>query len=455
MKAKFYHSLLFLAIVSLVGLSSCEKDFPEFDFENNQTEITTRDQADNGAPVTYGFWAGQHIDVGSLVVSNDEDNIYVTFNTSGNWWLQVTHLHISTTLQGIPSNKKGTPVPGQFEYQTIHNPRVQTYTYSVPNTWAEGEDLVIAAHAEVVLLDENGNVIQEETGFGGDNAGTGPRWWFWAGYSVANDNTGNTGGDTGEIGGDGDDDGDGDGDSDGDGDGDGEGDGDGDGDGEGEGEGEGDGDGDGDGDGEGEGDGGDDGDDEGGAITPPTQGYAWVTDTLASPTTGSIPSEEIDGRIFVAVSGFSDDAGEPNGFGKAIVDENGAKIGEMTIYYPYAENLKSGTVWARSSSAAKNDAEPFWYIKITMFDGYSLDTAGFYFVSIGDDSNPAINLPNAVNFPGDYFTRKPAEGSNTYTLYLNDDALSNIDFTYGFYVSSFVEYTSTGNSTEKFVSRKN
>ncbi len=186
MKTHFYKPLLLAAAIVLFGLVACEKEHQDFGDEQgakSENSVIYKTQPANGAPVTFGFWAGRHINAGNLLVSNDEQNLYITFKTTGNWWLQLTHLHIATTLGGVP-NRNGTPVPGHFQYKTTHNPRVQTFTYTIPKTWAEGQNLVIAAHAEVVLLDANGRVIQSETAFGGDTPGPGKRWWFWASYTV-------------------------------------------------------------------------------------------------------------------------------------------------------------------------------------------------------------------------------------------------------------------------------
>lgn len=200
MKIQNYKPLVLAAFLAMLGLMACEKEYQEIGIEQEaklQEGLLYKAQPANGSPVTYSFWAGRHINVGNLLVSNDEQNLYITFKTTGNWWLQLTHLHIATTLGGVP-NRNGIPVPGHFQYKTSHNPRLQTFTYTIPKTWAEGQNLVIAAHAEVVLLDANGKVIQSETAFGGDTQGPGKRWWFWAGYTVGSGSGGsNPGNDPG------------------------------------------------------------------------------------------------------------------------------------------------------------------------------------------------------------------------------------------------------------------
>jgi len=101
-------------------------------------------------PVTVDLLAGQDDDVGDITVWNDEDNLYVEFDTteSGELMLE-THLAIATSVSGIPQTKKGNPIPGQFEYTTNHMGGTTNYVYMIPLEWISGTDLYIAAHASL------------------------------------------------------------------------------------------------------------------------------------------------------------------------------------------------------------------------------------------------------------------------------------------------------------------
>lgn len=141
-----------------------------------------------GTEFYYTLYAGQTIDAGTVTVSNDANNLYVTFETSGDWWLDTTHLHVATTQEGVPAARNGNPIPGQFDYQTNHDPRVQTYTYTVAKSAIEGFDtevsgsLVIAAHAALVRI-VDGEVVQTETGWGnGTRFVTKGNWGMYIAY---------------------------------------------------------------------------------------------------------------------------------------------------------------------------------------------------------------------------------------------------------------------------------
>jgi hypothetical protein len=124
---------------------------------------------------TVDLIAGQHMDVGEIQVRNDDGWLYVTYRVDvEGWCLTETHLHVATSLEEIPqsgSQKKGkgrgngssggNPIPGQFDYQAVHDPCVLEYEYQVPLDSLEppeGEseydsELYIATHAVVVSGD--------------------------------------------------------------------------------------------------------------------------------------------------------------------------------------------------------------------------------------------------------------------------------------------------------------
>jgi hypothetical protein len=86
------------------------------------------------------------IDVGDVIIWNDEEFLYITYVTTDDWYITETHLHVADELAGIPQTKKFNPIPGHFDYKDYHD-SVQTYTYAIPWTWDPGTTLYIAAHA--------------------------------------------------------------------------------------------------------------------------------------------------------------------------------------------------------------------------------------------------------------------------------------------------------------------
>jgi hypothetical protein len=122
-----------------------------------------------GTPDVVTLWAGQTIDAGTVTVSNDEFNLYVTFTTANDWLLSETHLHVADSLAEVPQTKKGNPKIGNFAYQTTHDPYATEHTYTIAKdnlSLDDNNSVVVAAHASVVQVDSSGNVIDQETGWG-------------------------------------------------------------------------------------------------------------------------------------------------------------------------------------------------------------------------------------------------------------------------------------------------
>ena len=109
---------------------------------------------------TLDLVAGQNEVVGTVSVSNDNLNIYVTYTiTDVEWAITETHVHVATSIDDIPQTKSGNPKVGQFASSSEHDPGVTTVTNTIPlggmTDW-----VVIAAHAVVY---KPGCDPQEET----------------------------------------------------------------------------------------------------------------------------------------------------------------------------------------------------------------------------------------------------------------------------------------------------
>ncbi|BDS12149.1 hypothetical protein [Aureispira anguillae] len=124
------------------------------------------------------FYAGQHIDAGTVTISNTATDLIVTIETHNNWVMGHTHVYVGA-LADMPSTRNGNPKVGKFPSSTAHNPMVTTYTYTYDLATLDS-CFIVATHAEVYLLDGNGNVTQSETAWANDIQFT-PSG-NWAGY---------------------------------------------------------------------------------------------------------------------------------------------------------------------------------------------------------------------------------------------------------------------------------
>jgi hypothetical protein len=145
-------------------------------------------------PTVWQLTAGQTIPVGAVVVNNDRENITVTYRLSDekapNACFGTLHLWGGTSLADVPANPQGTPVPGQFPYSFDASGQ-RTHTFTIPiadrlePACNEALSLFIVSHAEVDLDCNPETEDDNETAFGGNQAGeSGQRWWFYGNYTL-------------------------------------------------------------------------------------------------------------------------------------------------------------------------------------------------------------------------------------------------------------------------------
>lgn len=144
-------------------------------------------------PTTWDLTAGQTNVVGTVTVSNDLNNVYVTYTlTTPGATFGTLQAWVGNNLANLPANSQGIPVPGQFPYKVDTN-GATTHTFTIPFTDLSIVDaksacntpLYVVTHAEVDMDGIPGG--DHETAWGGPTAGSGPRWWFYGVYTVCCD----------------------------------------------------------------------------------------------------------------------------------------------------------------------------------------------------------------------------------------------------------------------------
>lgn len=172
---------IFLWVTLAVLIASCQVQEIEEPLEDEVSQEAIEDanarkkrpEGDNGPltlppgiepcadPAVYDLFSKSK-DVGSITISNDSENLYVTYFTTEN--LQKLHLWIGNNFREMPRHNNGDPVTGRFFYQADGN-NSNTYTFKISLSELSKKNIVcdksilVVAHAQV-----NG-----EHAFGGDS----------------------------------------------------------------------------------------------------------------------------------------------------------------------------------------------------------------------------------------------------------------------------------------------
>lgn len=125
--------LLFLAFC-FSSFISCTGDNSDLNLQNDSLlEINAHVEVlgCNSAFFSYA-------NLGKMVITTDEKNLYVTVIASQGFSLQNTKLHIAETLEGFPTVGQGNLSPGQMEYNLDFSPEIGHYPFIFPLSQYDG-----------------------------------------------------------------------------------------------------------------------------------------------------------------------------------------------------------------------------------------------------------------------------------------------------------------------------
>ncbi|MBN2220207.1 MAG: hypothetical protein JW697_08020 [Kosmotogaceae bacterium] len=150
------------------------------DSEEGEVAFSTAQSVFPEEAEVFNIVLAQNSIAGTLVVWNDKEFLYVEFNLNPDLFMEESNVNCTV----MPPDKN--PVPGQFDYKTVHNPQTGHYLYEIPlislnppeHAWETGTELYILAHA-VVNGTFNGNSLFKETAWCGDIEWDGGGKWFW------------------------------------------------------------------------------------------------------------------------------------------------------------------------------------------------------------------------------------------------------------------------------------
>lgn len=190
---KYVLSLGLFVLVGLMVIGCSRSDDPASPLGQTtalvpvyNTYVWTDDGVPCGEDLTVNLIAGQNYNIGTALITLVEGTLCVEITTVDNWVMTETHVAIGPDLDSIPQTGSGNPKVGHFLFNTDHDPPITTFTYCcdpLDFIWEAGE-VYIAIHASVMLLDESGDVVQEETAWAEGPEFPGRSWATYVTYVV-------------------------------------------------------------------------------------------------------------------------------------------------------------------------------------------------------------------------------------------------------------------------------
>ncbi len=186
MKKKTISRLVFLAaaLTALLSFAGCELALngtleDEFDgdrragrpavsntapapFAGDESEVYLLTDTFGYQSFSYGLWAGQNLDAGTVTISNDAENFFVTVETFAA--LDEVHVYVYNSLEALPASR---PAPGLAPYsaKNINGPSV---TIEIPaDDVTDGTAYYFIIHAALKAGDDPAfDYLAGETAYG-------------------------------------------------------------------------------------------------------------------------------------------------------------------------------------------------------------------------------------------------------------------------------------------------
>jgi hypothetical protein len=131
-------------------------------------------------PVSYDLIAKRNVDVGDLVITNDEEFLYVTYSLEDDWYVRSARMFIGD-VNDMPINRGGNPIIGHFPIKEHFNCETSSFTYTFELSELP-ECYVIAVHSSVKKIVNGQRVFTSGCWSYGTKFNPRKRWGWYSEY---------------------------------------------------------------------------------------------------------------------------------------------------------------------------------------------------------------------------------------------------------------------------------
>jgi hypothetical protein len=170
MNRRLLHGVVSIAcVLAVFGCGDVEKTLQPQDYLVNASRMSGGAPAVSVSDGTVDLVAGRTEVVGAVEWRVEGNVLYVRYAANGNWKLAATHLVVAESLDEVPTTNSGNPKVGHFPFKGEHEPPVSECEYALAlDDWGldDVDEVVIAAHADVVLRSGKGDADGGEGAWG-------------------------------------------------------------------------------------------------------------------------------------------------------------------------------------------------------------------------------------------------------------------------------------------------
>jgi hypothetical protein len=125
--------------------------------------------------------------IGTVTVSNDASQLFVTLETNPGWAMTGTQVAVLADLQQVQLERAGDPRLKRFTFRETHEPPVTQHTYSLllaSARYEPGDTVYVAAHAQVVRYNAAGRPTRRASAWGAGSPLPGSNRAMYFAYQV-------------------------------------------------------------------------------------------------------------------------------------------------------------------------------------------------------------------------------------------------------------------------------
>lgn len=145
MKTKLFYVFFILSLFLIVA---CQfQNLGQSKGKESKNKVNYSQIASLTPRYSTNLMAGNYVDVGNVNIYCDDENVFIEYETTDEWFIKNTHLYVGD-IELIPTNKCQIPNPLRFPISSVCPKQSQSEIYMISKS-SLPSNFAVSAHAEV------------------------------------------------------------------------------------------------------------------------------------------------------------------------------------------------------------------------------------------------------------------------------------------------------------------